>query len=398
MNEQTNTQGQQNLSFKIEQLDLFVFRAPAEPPVQTSFGIMRDRPAVLVRVRDADGAFGWGEIWCNFPAVGAEHRARMAAHYLPSLVLGQSWASPSACFETLTERLAVLAIQSGESGPIQQMIAGLDTAIWDLLARKRDEPLWKVLAGDTGFQPAPVAVYASGLNPTEPERLAAGKMAEGYRAFKLKVGFGADRDVGNLRALRDVIGGTLPLFADANQAWGYDDAVDAAHRMARFELGWLEEPMRADVPRERWAQLAQAQPIPLAGGENLAGMRQFAPYLFGPGLAVIQPDLGKWGGLSGCLAVGRAAVTAGKMFCPHWLGGGIGQMASLHLKAAVGGEGYVEVDANPNPLRELLAMPTFFLTQGRVELGGAGGLGVVPDLSASKDFIVSVVGVPAAGV
>ena len=59
-------------AFTIERFDVFVFRAPADPPVQTSFGIMRDRPAVLVRLTDADGTVGWGEIWCNFPTVGAE--------------------------------------------------------------------------------------------------------------------------------------------------------------------------------------------------------------------------------------------------------------------------------------------------------------------------------------
>ena len=56
--------------------EAFVFRCPIATPVQTSFGIMRDRPAVFVRVEDDEGAAGWGEVWCNFPAVGAEHRAR----------------------------------------------------------------------------------------------------------------------------------------------------------------------------------------------------------------------------------------------------------------------------------------------------------------------------------
>ncbi|MFO1301941.1 MAG: hypothetical protein U1F17_16520, partial [Burkholderiaceae bacterium] len=54
----------------LEGVDAFVFRAPCEVPVHTSFGVMHDRPAVLVRVRDNDGAQGWGEIWCNFPGVG----------------------------------------------------------------------------------------------------------------------------------------------------------------------------------------------------------------------------------------------------------------------------------------------------------------------------------------
>ncbi|MCW5582076.1 MAG: hypothetical protein KIS72_12110, partial [Luteimonas sp.] len=111
-------------SFRLDRLEVFVFRAPADPPVQTSFGIMRDRPAVLLRVTDAHGAFGWGEVWCNFPVVGAEHRARMAQTYLPPLACGRTWADPAECFETITQRLAVLAIQCGEPGTLNQIVAG----------------------------------------------------------------------------------------------------------------------------------------------------------------------------------------------------------------------------------------------------------------------------------
>ena len=58
----------------LDAVDALVFRAPCGVPVRTSFGVMHDRPAVLVRVRDRDGGEGWGEIWCNFPGVGADHR------------------------------------------------------------------------------------------------------------------------------------------------------------------------------------------------------------------------------------------------------------------------------------------------------------------------------------
>ena len=50
-----------------------VFRWRVATPVVTSFGVMHDRPMLLVQAQDDDGATGWGEIWCNFPAVGAEH-------------------------------------------------------------------------------------------------------------------------------------------------------------------------------------------------------------------------------------------------------------------------------------------------------------------------------------
>lgn len=384
---------QVDTAFSIERIDVFVFRAPAEPPVQTSFGIMRDRPAVLLRVSDADGAFGWGEVWCNFPVVGAEHRARMAATYLRPLVCGKRFDSPRDCFDTLTEKLSVLALQCGEPGTLHQIVAGLDVAVWDLLARRAGLPLWKLLAGASAALPAPIALYASGINPTDPEQLAAAKLDEGYRAFKLKVGFGAERDLANLRAVREVVGADAPFMVDANQAWGMDEAIAAGRRMEAFGLGWLEEPVRADAGVADWSRLAAEQPLTLAGGENLTGLPQFDAFIGAKGMSIMQPDLGKWGGFSGCIEVARKTLAAGKMFCPHWLGGGIGQTASFHLKAAVGGPGYVEVDANPNPLRELLAMPAFSLVGGAVQLDDRPGLGVEPDLHACRDFLVAVPGV-----
>lgn len=374
---------------RLERIEAFVFRAPADPPVQTSFGIMRDRPALLLRAIADDGAEGWGEVWCNFPTVGAEHRARMALTYLPPLACGPQWASPQHCFETLSARLAVLAIQCGEPGPLAQIVAGLDIALWDLLGRRHGLPVWKLLAPDLAA-PAPVPLYASGLNPTAPGKLAAAKRAEGYRAFKLKVGFGADRDEANLTAMREVIGPAAPLMVDANQAWDLDEAIAAGRRMVRHDLGWLEEPVRADTPLADWARLAREQPLPLAGGENLAGLDAFDAHIGADGLSILQPDLGKWGGFSGCLAVGRHTLAQGKRFCPHWLGAGIGLTASFHLKAAVGGPGYVEVDANPNPLRDLLAMPVFSLEEGAVHLGTKPGLGVQPDLGAAQAFRIAL--------
>ncbi|OZI79987.1 mandelate racemase/muconate lactonizing enzyme family protein [Bordetella genomosp. 2] len=372
----------------IERLEAFVFRAPAEPPVQTSFGIMKSRPAVLVSVTDADGCFGWGEIWCNFPIVGAEHRARLALAYCRPLVEGRAWPGPAACWRALQAQLAVLALQTGEQGPLQQVMAGVDTAMWDLAARRAGVPLWQLLGGPA--EAPPVAVYASGINPTRPAELAAAKRAEGYRAFKLKVGFGAGRDLANLRAMREAIGQDVALMVDANQAWDEQEAAQAGRRMADFGLLWLEEPMRADVPLSRWAALAQAQPLRLAGGENYASLVQYQNAIARPGLAVLQPDVGKWGGITGCLEVGRAAVAAGKWYCPHWLGAGIGLRASMHLKIAAGGAGYVEVDANPNPLRDLLAEPSFAVRDGLVRLPAAPGLGVAPNLQACRPYAVAV--------
>jgi hypothetical protein len=75
---------------RLVRAEAFVFRAPIDVPVRTSFGTMPDRPAVLVRLEEADGACGWGEAWCNFPSVGADHRARLISNVLVPLLLQQS--------------------------------------------------------------------------------------------------------------------------------------------------------------------------------------------------------------------------------------------------------------------------------------------------------------------
>src|SRR5580765_1100132 len=154
----------------IARVEAHVLRWPVRVPVRTSFGVMHDRPAVLVRVEDAEGAHGWGEAWCNFPSCGAEHRARLIETLLAPLVVGRSFRSPRAAFDELSARTAVLAIQSGEPGPIAQAIAGIDIALHDLAARRAGLPLWRHLRDDAGAPSAKagVPVYASGINPERP--------------------------------------------------------------------------------------------------------------------------------------------------------------------------------------------------------------------------------------
>jgi L-alanine-DL-glutamate epimerase-like enolase superfamily enzyme len=367
----------------IDRLEVFTLRCPIATPVQTSFGIMRDRPAVFVRVTDRDGATGWGEVWCNFPAVGAEHRARLLQSVFEPLLVGSSHALPEVAFKDLSARTEVLALQTGEHGPIAQCIAGLDTALWDLHARRLGQPLWRLLGGTE----ADIRVYASGLNPAEPERLAAECQRQGHRAFKLKVGFGRDRDLANLKALREVVG-EQDLMVDANQAWSLEEAAAHAAAFAPFGLQWLEEPLRANRPWGEWQALSLRAPMPLAAGENLAGAPAFREALDAHCLGVLQPDLAKWGGFSGCLPVARQVLTRGARLCPHFLGAGVGLLASAHLLAAVGGDGLLEVDANPNPLRTATCGPVGEVVDGRVRLSERPGLGDEPDLVALGGYLV----------
>lgn len=368
---------------RIVSVEAWALRAPVATPVVTSFGIMRDRPAVFVRITAADGHEGWGEAWCNFPGVGAEHRARLLIDTVAPLTLGHDWANAPALWHHLEARLRVLALQTGEPGPLAQCCAAIDLAAWDLAARRSGQPLWRALGGSDGA----AQVYASGLHPSEAVDLASAARLRGHRAFKLKVGFDADADRAACLDLRAAIGDEATLMLDANQAWSPAEARARMAMLVDSAPAWIEEPISADHEPAVWAALSADVNCPLAAGENVRGTAAFDALLACRALAYVQPDLGKWGGYSGCREVARRVEAAGAVFCPHWLGGPLGLVASMHLRAAVGDAGCVEWDANPNPLHERLALQLPHVHEGRIRLGGAPGSGLVVRMADFTDLV-----------
>lgn len=364
----------------ISSLRCHLLVVPVDEPVRNSFRVLTERTALLIEVTDTDGVVGWGEVWSNYPPGGARHRATLLREVMAPLLEGQRFGSPSEAFAMLERSLRVPALQCGEPGPFAQVTAGVDIALWDLAARKLDMPLWKWLGGV-----AEVPVYASGIGPQQPQRLAERALAQGHRAVKLKVGFGSDVDLQNLRALRGLLG-SGEIMVDANQRWTAEQAVEVAQVIAGEQPYWIEEPVPADEALPVWQALARQSPVALAAGENLRGLNTFAAYVASGALRAIQPDPGKWGGFSGGLQVARRARAAGVQFCPHWLGGGIGLMAALQLLSAAGGEGWGEVDINGNALRDEFLCAGFAVRDGRFRLGDAPGLGVVPEAAMLARF------------
>jgi L-alanine-DL-glutamate epimerase-like enolase superfamily enzyme len=225
-----------------------------------------------------------------------------------------------------------------------------------------------------------IGVYASGINPTGATTAVARCRDAGYTGFKLKIGFGEEIDYPNIENICAQLSSTEKLMVDANQAWSLEEAIKHVGRLADYPIEWLEEPIMADSPNKDWETLAQASAIPLAAGENFADTQSFADANASSWLSVMQPDMCKWGGFSGVIPVAREALQQRKRLCPHFLGGGIGLAASAQLLAVVGGTGLLEVDSNPNPLREDLFSP--YVDNGQIVLSEEPGIGV--DLKALR--------------
>jgi D-galactarolactone cycloisomerase len=359
---------------KIIKVEAFVYRVPLESPVVTSFGTMTRRPAVFVRIEDADGVFGWGEIFANWPAAGAEHRARLLMEDIADLAIGMSVQLPSDLFHHLEQKTHIRALQCGEWGPFRHVIAGLDIATHDLFARRAGIPVRTLLNGKARDS---IPAYASGIHINGAHNVIEQSRKDGFSIFKVKVGFDLKSDISKMRSIAAIVGDSERLFADANQAWDADSALAFIKGIADCHLGWLEEPIPADAPSEAWQHLASESVVPLAGGENIAGFGSFENAIQSGVFEFIQPDIAKWGGFTGCYSIAQSALANGRTYCPHFLGGGIGLIASAHLLAAAGGGGLLEVDVNPNPLRYAFELASNRIESGRWNLGGDAGLGII---------------------
>jgi D-galactarolactone cycloisomerase len=366
--------------------ECFVCRAPIEKPVINAFGSMAERVAVFVRLTDADGVSGWGEIWSNFPTIGAEHRAKLFHSFIAPRLIGRSISDPAAFWAETDRALHLWGLQAGEPGAFAAALSGADLALHDLAARRAGVPLWRWLGGEDA---GPVPVYASGLNPdTQALAQVEAARSEQHRSFKIKIGFGEARDLATLRPVFAGLKTGERIMVDINQGWELRTATRMVRVLDEFPLTWIEEPLAADRPSWEWSQVAGASSAPIAAGENIRGALEFHRALREHHLGFVQPDCCKWGGLSATLPVARAIVASGRAYCPHFLAGGIGQLASLHLLAAVRGDGLLEIDANPNPLRSRLIDPVLRIKDGMVTPPTTPGLGIEPDIEALSDFVV----------
>jgi len=357
---------------------LYAFVAPAES-IASSFGVRSERGVVLIQIQDSSGSCGWGEVWAGMPASGALHRLNLLREFVAPALVGTTFQEVPPAVAQLRRPLMPVVRLAGEPGPVAQILGGIDTALWDLQARRLGLPLYRVLGGTR----ARMRCYASGLAPdTSPARL--DRLREqGFRAFKFKAGFDDARTIPLLLAQQRGLEPTESIMLDANCGWDLAAAKQAMARLEQGDFAWVEEPLGPECAAAEWQALKAMTRLPVAAGENLAASGEFVEAM--SWLDVIQPDVAKWGGVSGVHTVGLHAMALGRQFCPHSFGTHIAAMASAHVLAATGGEGFLELDVNHNPLRSTCTYGGW-INNGFLSLPEAPGLGFEVDLHSIETY------------
>ena len=349
-------------------------------PVVTSFGSMSARHMILVELTDSDGRRGIGESWVNFPAWAPwERKAALERVFAPALQKKRIDNIP-AFMEKLLNIHRGPALQAGAPGPLLQALCGIELALWDLLASIKEVPLCKLWFGcDTPR----VRVYASGVNPPLPVESIKHYLDCGVTLFKLKLGFGAEADCENIRAMKSLLGENAELAVDVNRKWTFTEAAGWLPRLRDIGVAWLEEPLCLEE-EHRLGELTERKIVPIAAGENV----MMPPGADAASLAttpvnILQPDITKYCSADTAVRLIAEAEKLGKRVVPHFLGSAPGQLASAHLAAGCN-DPLVEWDLNPNPLHDEFYRNRLGLKDGCFILPDRPGLGWEPQARKSR--------------
>ena len=312
-----------------------------------------------VRIDTDEGVSGVSDTYFGRVASSPAVLAQIVTEQLAPAIIGED----PALIRGIRQKLQTLTDYQGTAGLSSYGISAIDLALWDLLGKSLEVPVWKLLGAQRTAIPTYAMVGWLELDVTGLETVSAKAMEQGFRGVKMKVGGGPlSEDVARIKAVRAVIGSDAPLMVDANQAFGYSEALRRGRVYEELDCRWFEEPLPA-ADTDSHVRLAEKLDIPIATGENRYGQASFRDLIARGGVGVVQPDLRRAGGLTDCLEIGLMAAGFGVPYASH--GGG----AHIHVLAALPNTIYVESGLLP--------------ADGRVELvDGCYPLPLEPGLSS----------------
>lgn len=307
---------------KIRSIQTTLVNVPMRRPLGTSAMRIDHAPLLLVDLQTEEGIVGHAYLFCYLQSAGI---AALALFQDAAAVLADKAAAPTEVRRLLEGRFRLI----GARGLVAMVMAGIDIACWDALAKAAALPLATLLGA--ALRPIP-AYNSNGLGLLQPQAAADEALelvAEGFSAIKMRLGRArGEDDLAALRAVRKAIPAAVQLMADFNQALSPAAARERCHRLDDEGLCWIEEPIRHD-DYAACAELAAGLRTPVQIGENFAGPRAMAQALAARASDFVMPDLERIGGVSGWIAAAALADAASTPLSSHLFA-----EVSVHLLAA----------------------------------------------------------------
>lgn len=264
-------------------------------------------------------------------------------------------------------------------------MGAVDIAVWDIIGKALDLPVYKVLGAcqDTIRVYAAGGYYEEGKGLTELAKEMEGYVAEGFRAVKMKVGGEPMRtDVERVRAVRDAVGPDVDVLIDANNKWNAYDAIRFGRAVEKYDLYWFEEPVEPD-DFQGCADVRQALDVPIVAGENEFTRWGCRELIEARSADILNLDTVIAGGITEYRKIAAMASAHHIPVAPHG-----NPFMAVHLLASTPNalimETYPAVESQYN-----LALPLFPVKDGFVKVPEKPGLGIDPDPEIVKKYRVS---------
>jgi D-galactarolactone cycloisomerase len=362
---------------------------PPEKRHTSDFGLMDTFNSGLITLQTDDGRAGYGEAKVHVGSAG-DYAALCALveHELRPLLIGEDPDRVAGLWQKLYNgSRAGHAREHGRSFPTLgrrgitlSAISGIDIALWDLLGKRLDTPVYQLLGGRCRDR---IRAYASGGWAGPDEIGAEGRryVEMGYRAIKIRSGLN-DRSLAvsaeRVRVLREAVGPDVEIMIDCHGTLSVAEAKRLCRKIEPYDVAWFEEPTPIDFP-DGMRQVRESTDIPIAAGESEQTRYAFRDLLLAGAVDVVQPDLAICGGLSEARHIASLASAYQVQVAPHLWGGALLFAAGLHLAAATPNVTILELSHGHNPLLREMVPEKFDLVDGGIEVNDRPGLGVTPD-------------------
>ncbi|WP_317855236.1 mandelate racemase/muconate lactonizing enzyme family protein [Chakrabartyella piscis] len=340
------------------------------------------RTLMLLEIITEDGVYGFGEAFGN----AFVNKAIIDNVYAPKLI-GQHIFDSEKIWDELYNTLR----DNGQKGSCIQAISAVDNALWDLKGKYTHLPVYQLLGGARRDKILP---YATGFYHTKTDNQEALLVEEahkyltaGFKAMKMKIGFGIENDIQMVKTVREAIGPDIKLMVDANHAYTAMAAIKIAQAIEKYDITWFEEPV---IPEDigGYKEVKAATSIPIAGGEAEFTRYGFKRFIDERCVDILQPDCSIMGGLSEAQKIFSMAKIANTQCYPHVWGSAIALQTGMHAAFAMPdfpeslnpGEVLFEYDRTPNIFRdEMNLLYQVTLKDGYIEKPEFEGLGFEPD-------------------
>lgn len=355
---------------RIEAVDAYVLTVPLPTPWRIGTATMETASAVIVRVGTDAGIWGTGECLAR---LGAHATAAIVREVLAPVILQRDPLEIEAIWHAMVN---VMRHRGHMRGYFMEAVSGVDIALWDIAGRALELPVYRVLFG-VGRTTIPC--YASSIflsTPDEAVNQGRAIVARGFKAIKLKIGRGVEADVEVVAALRDGLGPHVAIMVDANGRYSLAEARRLARDFEQLGVHWFEEPLPAD-DIDGYAELRRTCRLMLAAGEaefTAQGARALIERRL---VDIIQPDVARAGGVTGCRKIANLAEAHNVAYQPHTgASSAVCIAASLHLAAALPNVTIYEHMVAEQPLQKIVHPDLPIPVNGQITLPEGSGLGV----------------------